>query len=219
MEIVDYHSKLPWGTSWHLRRSLSYINQDDIEGIYCIRLLDQLPEPTDESEEWYSHARANGHEVCGWYTPKEKGTPAYITLHIGDIYRAVPCAYWWTTVPTLLITRVLAHEVAHHLVAKRGYIFRRGERLNHREYEEAAANRYAFSVIERMQERWVYRIGRWLIKDLADHHYIIGMLDWKEKKYSKAADRWYKAWCLNPNLDEAAHWYWRAREMSVPNQK
>jgi tetratricopeptide (TPR) repeat protein len=213
MEIVNQCSKVPSGAIWHLHRSLKWINPADLKGLYCIRLLDQLPEPTDQSYVEYRYAFAESHDICGLYSAETNDTVSCITLNLGDIYRPIPRVYRWTTVPTLLITRTLAHEVAHHLAATRGYVFKRGENHEHREYEEVVANRYAFYVIERMQGRWYHRLGKWLIRDLADHHYIQGMLDWKEGKYKNAVKHFYRACRLNPDLDEAAYWYWRARQM------
>jgi len=81
------------------------------------------------------------------------------------------------------------------------------------EYEEVVANRYAFYVVKKMEERWYYRVARWMIKDLANHHHVLALLDWQEKKYEKSAHHWYSAWCLNPELDDAAYWYLRAKQM------
>jgi hypothetical protein len=183
-----------------------------------VLLLDQVPEPDDKSDDFYKYAWKEGHHIYGCYNAKTENTVSCITLNLGDIYRLVPLAYRWTTVPPLLIVHALAHEVAHHLVATRGYVFSPGERFKHREYEEVAANRYAFYVVKRMEERWYYRFGRWLIKDLADHHHVKALLDWREKRYGKSAEHWYKAWCLNPELDEAAYWYLRAKEKCSVHQ-
>jgi hypothetical protein len=219
MEIINQCANPPTGALWHLRKSLKWIDQSHLDGVYCIRLLDQLPRPTEQSDEEYKYARAEGHYICGIYSAKNWDTVSCITLNLGDIYRPIPRAYFWTTVPTLLIIRTLAHEVAHHLVATRGYVFKRGENFKHKEYEEVAANRYAYDVLKKMQERWYYRLGRWMIKDLADHHHVMALFDWREKKYEKSAEHWYKAWWLNPELDEAAYWYLRAKKMCSSEQE
>ena len=205
---------------WHLKRSLKWIDQSHLEGLYCIRLLDELPVPTEESDEWYKEARQEGYDVFGCYNAKQDNTVSCITLNLGDVYQSIPFLYRYTTVPTLLIAHSLAHEVAHHLVATRGYVFKRGENLKHKAYEEVIANRYAFYVVKRMEKRWYYRLGRWMVRDLSDHHHVLALLDWREKKYERSALHWYRAWCLNPELDEAAYWYWRAKKMhSASDQK
>jgi hypothetical protein len=38
--------------------------------------------------------------------------------------------------------------------------------------------------------------------------------DWREKKYKEAAERWYRAWHLDPDHQEAVNWYWRAKKLS-----
>jgi hypothetical protein len=48
------------------------------------------------------------------------------------------------------------------LAATRGYIFKRTERLRPGEYQEAGAERYAYSVIARMERKWKYKLGRLL---------------------------------------------------------
>lgn len=219
MEIINQCSNAPWGAAWHLQRSLRWIGHQDLEGLYCIRLLDELPEPTEQSDEEYKNAWAEGHDICGLYSPQNEDTVSCITLNLAGIYRPISRAYWCTNVPTLLIARTLAHETAHHLVSTRGYVFRKGERFKHREYEEVAANRYALNVIKKMQIRWYHRVGAWLIKDLGDHHYIQGMLDWREGKYLNAAARFYKTCRLNPDHDEAAYWYWRAKQLSSSGEE
>ena len=219
MEIINQCKLQPFGAASHLRRGLRWISQSDLDGLYCIRLLDAFPEPTDEASEDYKYAKANRHNIYGLYSAGTENTLSCITLNLGDIYRPIPWVYRWTPVPTLLITYALAHEIAHHLVAMRGYVFKPGENLTHKEYEEVAANRYAFYVVKKMRERWYYRLARWLINDLADHHHVMGLLDWRERKYERAAEHWYKAWCLNPELDDAAYWYWRAKKRCSTEQE
>lgn len=190
------------------------MEQAHLEGLHCIHLIDTLPGLSERSDEWYVRARKDNHDVCGWYAPRGRDRLPSIVLNFGDIYRAIPRLWWWTTVPTLLMTCTLAHEIAHHLVANRGYIFKSGERFKYKEHEEAAANRYAFEVINRMQRQPGYKFGRWLMNNLADHYYMNGILGWRKRNYREAADNWYKAWSLNPDHDEAAYWYWRAKQLS-----
>ena len=216
MQIINQSSRPLRGARWRLRRGLRWINPSHLEGLCCIRLLDELPEPSNRSDESYKDAWTQGHHIYGLYSASDGHTVSCITLNIGDIYRLVPFAYRWTTVPTLLITHSLAHEVAHHLAATRGYVLKRGENRRHCEYEEVAANRYAFHVVKEMEKRWYYRVGRWMINDLANHHHALAVLDWREKNYEKSAYHWYRAWCLKPELDEAAYWYLRAKQMRTP---
>jgi len=193
---------------------LSWINQADLADIAFIKLMDKMPEPSNDSPEWHQRATAEEFSVNGLYLAQQGDTPAHILLFIRDMYRGIPRLYWWTPVPTLRVGRTLAHEVGHHLIAQRGYIFQPGEKVDQDEYEEEMANRYAFSVIKKMSQRWYYRLGQRLAKDLASTYYALGILDWNEKKYKEAAESWYRAWNLDPDHQEAVDLYWRAKKLS-----
>lgn len=219
MEIRNGCSSAPRGLLSHVRRSLSWINPLDLDGIAYIQLKDGIEEPTPASPKWHQQAKEEGTGVYGIYFRRWTGSPAYITLFIQDLYYGIPSFYWWTTVPTLNISRTLAHEVGHHLIATRGFIYQPDEKYKHAENEEDFCNRYAFSVIKRMIGRWHYRLGNWAIKDLAGWHYIIGCLDWRDKKYKKAAEHWDKAWRLDPDRTDALRWYWRAKDLQGGGQE
>jgi hypothetical protein len=117
------------------------------------------------------------------------------------------------------VARTLAHEVGHHLIAERGYVFAPGEKVEPAEYEEEMANRYSYSVIKRMRERWYYRLATWATKDLAGWHYVQGMLNWRDGKYEQAAQSWYKSFHLNPDREDAIYWYKRAGEAAKTNEE
>lgn len=217
MQIKNSCKNLPRGALWHVRRGLSWINPADLVGIAFIQLMDEMSKPSENSLEWHKQAHAEDFNVSGVYMRQDGGTPACIILFVRDMYFGIPPLYRWTTVPTLSISRTLAHEVGHHLIAQRGYIYQPTEKYKHRqpeydEYEEEMANRYAFEVLKKMKKRWYYKLGQSATKGLASHHYIQGMLDWKEKKFKKAADRWHKAWHLDPDRLDAAYWYQRAKD-------
>jgi len=195
-----------------IRRSLGWISPLDLDGIAYIRLTDEIEEPNDKSPDWHKRAQAEGIGITGLYVGQRKDSPAHVILYVRDLYRGIPFLYWWTTVPTLNISYTLAHEVGHHLIAKRGYIFQPGEKYKHDDNEEDFCNHYAFSVTQKMMKHWYYRFGMWGLKDLADWYYIFGCLDWKEKKYKKAAERFYICFHLDRNREDALNWYRRAKE-------
>jgi hypothetical protein len=197
-----------------VQRSIRWIHPADLIDLKYIVLIDELPDVSKQSASWYIEARRKGTAVYGWYKPND-GSPAAITLHVSEIYRGIPSLYWWTTVPTIVITQILAHEVGHHLIAKRGYLFSSVEKLIPRKNEENAINLYVFSVVKRMRERWSYRAGYWAVRDLADRHYFLGVLDWREKKYKEAAEHWHNASMFDPEREDAAYWYWRAKELGT----
>jgi hypothetical protein len=82
----------------------------------------------------------------------------------------MPRLYWYTPASTLNICYTLAHEVGHHLIATRGYVFEKTESYSDDEIEEEFCNRYAFVVTKRMLKRYYYRFGDWLLRDLAGWH-------------------------------------------------
>lgn len=204
----------PYSLLKQLRRSLAWISPPDLDGIAFIQLADEIEEPNAKSPDWHKWAKEEGTGVNGLYMSQQRNSPAHIILYVRDLYRGIPSFYWWTTVPTLSISYTLAHEVGHHLIAKRGYIFQSNEKYKHDENEEDFCNRYAFSVTQKMMKHWYYRLGMWALKDLASWYYIFGCLDWKEKKYKKAAERFYLSFHLDRNREDALNWYWRAKELS-----
>jgi tetratricopeptide (TPR) repeat protein len=217
MQVVNRCANSPPGLEWQVRRSLRWISQADLEGLALIRLEDEMPEVFGGAAEWAGRVRAAGEaaHVAGWYSPPKADVPAYIMLYVRQVYAAVPSWLWWSTVPTLRILRTLAHEVAHHLVATRKYVFRPGENL---EDEESLARCYAAHALERATARWSYKLGRWSLKEIAGWYYAFGNLYWREKKYSTAAAYFFKAWDLDPEHNEAAYWYWRAKDMLSSGQ-
>jgi hypothetical protein len=187
-----------------------------LEGLSLIWLKDEVPEFSDDLPEWLKSPKGQDAPVYGWYAPPQEDTPvAYIMLYVKEIYQGVPGFLWWSTVPTLRIIRTLAHEVAHHLTAKRGYIYLPNEKS---EDEELLADRYANDVLREMTKRWHYKLGQWWLRESAFWHYSQGLLDWREKKYASASAHFYRAWDFNPELEEVASFYWRTKELSITEQ-
>jgi hypothetical protein len=152
--------------------------------------------------------------VNGQYFAKTGDLQARIELYVDDLYRGIPRVYWLTPVFTLHLARTVSHEIGHHLIAERGYIFEPGEKLELPHHEEEIANRYAASVVSRMKARSYYRLAAWLGRDLADWHYLQGIFAWEAGRYSRAAERWYAAFLLDPDHLDASYWYWRAKSMA-----
>ena len=218
LAIRNECSDPPRGMLWQVRKSLRWIDPRDLKGISLVRLIDELPEVKNHHAGWYKEAVATGQGILGWYNKEEAGTKVCITLHIKQIYFGLPRSYRWTPIPIFLITRTLAHEVAHHVVATRGYILERSEKYRSDIGEEAAANRYVFGVITRMRRRWYYRLAEWAIRDLAHIHFSLGVREWEIGKYERAAHHWRKATFLDSDRDDAAYWYGRALSMVEQNK-
>ena len=146
------------------------------------------------------------------YDAKSERYSSYVRLFVADVYRGLRGHlpfYYLTPAPVLLITRTLAHEVAHHLVATRGYIFEPGDSDHD---EESLAEEYARRHLEKMKARRRYRFGRWLMNKLARLHYDSGVVYSSRRDYCAAAECWYMAWRLSPELSNVSEWYHLARE-------
>jgi len=202
MLIENFCTNSPFGLVRQVQRSLRWIDQADLVGINRICLVDQLAAVSNNSaEKVYIH---------GAYYAGEDNEPPYILLSVKEIYKGIPSALYWTTIPTLCIGRTLAHEVAHHLVAIRGYVFKPGDVEND---EESIADKYADFHIRGMMEKWYYRLAQWCIKDIADWYYVHGFFAASKQEYESAAESFFLAFNLNPDHPEAAKYYWRAKEM------
>lgn len=154
MQIESLCTDPPRGLLWQVRRVLRCIDREHLQGLAFVCLLDQMPEKVTEGE-------PDAH-VYGWYHVQSDDIPPYVVLYIPRIYAGLPSFLWWSTVPTLRLARSLAHEIAHHLRAERGYVFQPQE---HGEDEEAIANRYAATLVQRMAKRWAYKLGVWGTKE------------------------------------------------------
>lgn len=212
MKIVDRTTKRWVGLSWHLRRCLSWILDGDLFGIEEIVLEEQLGPATAASPDWHHKIEGRNLAVGGQYFGRQGDLPASIVLYVASLYRGIPKLYWLSRLITLRLTRLLAHEVGHHLIKQRGYIFERGERVSPREYEEELAERYSFNVRKRMLRRSSYRFADWLTRDLAGWHYAIGISEWRDGRYEQAAARWETTFCLDPNRADADYWYYEAKK-------
>lgn len=217
MRVINRCSKSPFWLEWQVRQGLRWIDKSHLAGLAAICLEDEMPKfPQAAHEtEWAKRVRAESHTayVNGWYAAPTATESPYVLLYIQPIYRPIPSFLWWSTALTLRIIGTLAHEVAHHLVATRGYVFQEGEDTGD---EELLADRYAASVLRKATQRWPYRLGRCVLEVLSGWHYAVGSADWRRKKYKSAAEGFYNAWNLDPESQEASYWYWRAKEMSNP---
>jgi len=212
MLVKNDCSNSPCGLIGQVRRSLSWIDPLDLDGIGLILLMDEIEEPDDTAPDWHKKAKANEVCVSGQYFRGDGNSLTQIVLYVRALYRGIPSFYRLTTVPGLSICYTLAHEVGHHLIAKRGYIFEATEIFRNAETEEEFCNRYAFRVTERMMIRWYHRLGMWALRDLSGWYYAFGCDDWKSKSFKKAAENFYTSFHLDRNREEALYWYWRAKE-------
>jgi hypothetical protein len=215
MEIRNDCATLPKGTFKHIRRCLSWVYPPDLQGIAFIRLIDKTPSDVILELKQYKLPN-NLRHTLGFYVPASNGKPSYIALHVPKILRGVPRWGLRTTMPSLLFARVLAHEVGHHLVSVRGYALHPSEqpRRRHGVYEEEMVDRYAFELVRKAKTRWRYRLGQWLIRQIAEWHFVQGRVDRERKDYTQATERFLKAANLNPEFDDARQAYWLAKDQA-----
>lgn len=208
--IINVCTNPPPGLEWQTSRALRWIDPEHVKDLGYVRLEDHMKELDHGAADWAWNAAAKKERVYGWYAGPQDADNTHIVLYVREIYGGVPKLLWWSTLPTLRIVRSLAHEVAHHLMATRGYVFRHEDNLKD---EEEIANEYAAVVMGRMTTSFAFRLGRWCLKDIAEWHFAFGRANWRSKKFPEAAERFYKAWDLDPSNEEASYWYWRSREM------
>jgi hypothetical protein len=218
MKIRNESKFSPRGLVRHVERSLEWFNPLDLNGISFIRLLDDLPKPTDRSPHWHRDLKKRYLYLNGLYVGKYKNEPAHINLYIGNLYRGIPSLLALSPVPTLVIADTLAHEVGHHLIYTRGYVFQPTEVFKHQEIVEEFCDRYAVSIVKKMLGSWRFKISRWLVKRLAGWHLAMGALNEGMKKRAKAADHFLTAFHLDSTQEDALYYYRRATHMGNAEQ-
>ncbi|HEV8371449.1 MAG TPA: hypothetical protein VGQ39_26130 [Pyrinomonadaceae bacterium] len=214
MEIRTRNAKLPWIILWQIRRSLKWLNEEHLVGISHIDLQEWLAPATQSSPKWHQQATEERWSVNAQYFAETSAEPACIVLYARTLYRTIPKVYWVTPVATLNIVRTLSHEVAHHLIAKRGYVFKESEQISSFEEEEQLADLYSVYVSSRMKG-WCARLALWMTKDLADSYYQLGIFKWRERNYPEAAESWYRTFLLDPTRQDAVYWFHQAKEASA----
>jgi hypothetical protein len=182
-------------------------------GLGFIELRDKLEKADEGAPKWHRDASEHDLSVNGLYFRSQGDSRARIDLFARDLYRGVPKIYWLSPVITLIVAQTLSHEIGHHLIAERGYVFEPGEKVHLSEYEEEMAHRYAHHVVKKMRTRWYYRLAEYVIKDLASSHYIKGMYAWERSDYTRAAACWYRSFHLDPDRNDSIYWYKRAKEI------
>jgi hypothetical protein len=211
VRILNRTLKRRPGILWHVRTSLSWIPEEDQYGIENIVLDENIGPPRSNSPEWHHEAQRKGLAIDGQYFHKNSDSSASVTLYVGSIYSGIPKVYWFSPVITLQVARVMAHEVGHHLIATKGYVFEKNEKVIHSVQREELADRYAFNIRRRMHRHWYYRFAYWLTQDLAAWHYANGTYEFRVGHFSNAAKSWKASLSLDPARIDAAQWYLEAQ--------
>jgi hypothetical protein len=185
---------------------LHAIDSSDLGGLRTITLICELTAADPESPSWYQAAQASGRRVRGWYKdPAFTGELAEIVLHVPGILGALPRVLWRTPAATMLIAGALGHEIGHHVMRSAGLF-----KVEYDAEEERMADRYALDLRRRMSKRLRYRLGEWLIKEVASWLYIQGLSCWKHGEHDRAVLHWRNSLVLDPNHGSAKRWLWHA---------
>jgi hypothetical protein len=172
---TQYYSRL---TAWHLRKVLAWMNPLDLAGIEFVRLLPEDAESKALKQPAYLRSPVS---VGEYFMPNPKAKnaqPSHITIYTRPFYYGIPWPFMYTPVATMRMAFVLAHEVGHHLIARRGYVYEPTEVYkppgSRNERKEGTANRYAVNLVRSMSARWYYRLGHWLGKKISEWYYEFG---------------------------------------------
>jgi hypothetical protein len=208
---TQYYPRL---TEWHLRKVLAWMNPLDLAGVEFIHLLPEETESKSLKQPAYLRSPVRVGKYF-WPNPKMKNAePPHISIYTRPLYYGIPSLLKYTPVATLRMAFVLAHEVGHHLIARRGYIIEPTEKYKppgiRDERREGAANRYAVDLVRSISGRWYYRVGHWLSNKVSQLYYEFGVAAWEKSEYKRAAYYWFCSYCANPEDNEAAGGYQQA---------
>ncbi len=214
MQVEIQTSYFPRLTRWHVRRVLKWIGQRDLEGLELIRVIDECP---DDPESAKVAPYLRGFLYNGHYSRKMNNQPAHVVLYARDLYFGIPKLLMASPMATLKLARTLAHEVGHHVIATRGYIYKPWEKYKpwagvRDPYAEQMADVYASDVIKRMLRHWPYKLGKLLARMLSTVLYKAGIQDYWDGNYQAAASLQARAHSLNPENEDAGQCFRHAME-------
>lgn len=214
MQIEVHSTRFPRLTRWHVRRVLKWIERSDLEGLESIKVIDDCPDDPDYVK---LPRYLMGFLYSGHYVRKQKDRRAEVVLYANDIYFGIPKLLMASPMTTLRIARTLAHEVGHHVIATRGYIYKPWEKYKpwngvRDPYEEKMADAYGSDVMKRMLRHWSYKLGRLMARRLSNFLYQWGLADYWAGDYQAAASRQARASTLNLENEGADQCFRHAME-------
>ena len=215
MRIEVESTHFPRLTKWHIRRVLKWISQRDIKGLESIRVIDECPDDPEESAKVSRYLR--GFLYNGHYSRKTKNQPAQIVLYANDVFFGIPKVLMASSLARLRLADRLAHEVGHHVIATRGYIYKPWEKHKPWDgitnpYEEKMADAYASDVIQGMLGHWRYRLGKLTARMLSTWLYKAGIEEYFRENYQSAASLLSRADTLNHDNEAAGQGFRHAME-------
>ena len=210
MQIELKTNYWPRLSAWHVRRALKSINPTDLEGLGYVQLMDEEP---DDPAALKKPAYLRGFLYNGRYRKKSVDGPAHVVLYTRDLYLGIPLVLKPSPMATLIIASTIAHEVGHHVIASRGYIYKPHEKYKpwrsgaFDPYEEKMANSYASDVIKRMCQSWYYKFGKFLARTVSYFLFQRGIGEHTNGNYDRAAYYNFQAFMINGENIEAGQSY------------
>lgn len=208
MEIISKATYLPNCTKRHVRRTLKRISPLDIAGLETLIIFDKKPFDYNDRPTYIRGFTYNGNYI------NDRPEGARIYLYTEDLYLGIPYVLTWTSMATLRIAYILAHEIGHHLITTRGYIYNKSEKYKqsnqYDEKKELTSDLYALQILGEMKTHWNYRFGNWLCKIFSKLYFELGFIYWHGEFYKKAARHWFNSFHLNNNEESALN-YQRAK--------
>ena len=215
MRIEVDPNYFPRLTEWHIQRALRWISPPDLEGLELIRVID---ESHDDPESAKISSYIKGFPYRGMYLRRTVTRPAEVVLYADYLYLGVPkLLLKRSAMVTVNLARTLAHEVGHHVIATRGYIYQPWEKYQpwdgvRNPYEEKMADAYAADVMQRMLKQWRYQLGDFMARMLSRLLHQAGIAEYWDGKYQRAALLEFCAHNLNLHNEDAGQCYRHAME-------
>ena len=206
VEVTNLCGGAPRCLERHVATVLAYISPSDLRGLGQIWLDDRLPEPAEDSPDFYREVFSSPEPFGGWYTEATASESASIFLHITDILGGLPRFLWWTSTGTIMIARTLAHEIGHHVIA----IMCVDSPNN--AAEEREADRYAVQVLLKMEEQWRNRLAVLFLMRLGEKQLAMGIDCFEKGDYRGALLHFGRANRLWTKRGDDGDWYRRALE-------
>lgn len=215
MKVVERGKVVQMAMARAVQDCFAWIPEFDYAGLERVELFDSISDL--EFEPTWSGKNCGTEDlwVKAIYFPGKGSKAAFVTLFIESANLPLDRFIRFRPITTLYFIHILAHEVGHHLIATRGYIFTSDETYRSAAFEEEMADRYAYTICQRLMDKWYYRASARILRFISKIHFEEGRQNWKKGDYSAAATCWYKAWLLDFDNFQAGELYLEAKRKSA----
>jgi hypothetical protein len=213
IEIINDSSMNSERITRQIESSLEWIPIADLEGLKYIRCLDQINLQDQKVRNWQQKVNPQGYDVCGMYYRESGVFPAHVEVYVGTTYRSIPKVLMYSPIPVFLLTRILAHEVGHHIAARGVASSFLNFKFSGKFDEEEFADEYALRLQGCMLRSLRFRVARWGVRTIAARLVDMGVFYLGRKQYQRATACFYKAMVLDRTYADANHYYWYAKAL------